>query len=44
MIVVSHDFDTVRDLCPRAVWLDHGLVRMDGEFEAVLDAYRAEQG
>ena len=44
MIVVSHDFETVRELCPRAVWMHHGLVRMDGEFGAVFEAYRAEHG
>jgi lipopolysaccharide transport system ATP-binding protein len=43
MIVVSHDFDTVRGLCPRAIWLDHGVVRLDGAFDAVLDAYLATQ-
>jgi ABC-type polysaccharide/polyol phosphate transport system ATPase subunit len=40
MVIVSHELDQVRELCSRAVWLDHGLVRMDGDVETVLAAYR----
>ena len=40
MVIVSHELDQVRDLCSRAIWLDHGLVRMDGDVETVLAAYR----
>jgi lipopolysaccharide transport system ATP-binding protein len=39
LIIVSHDADTLRQLCSRAVWLDRGEVRMDGEVNEVLDAY-----
>lgn len=41
MIVVSHDLETVRTLCARAIWLDAGRIRMDGTIDEVLDAYRA---
>jgi ABC-2 type transport system ATP-binding protein len=39
LVVVSHDFATLRGLCSRAVWLDDGGIRMDGPLEAVLEAY-----
>lgn len=41
LITVSHDLDTVRRLCSRAVWLEAGRVRMQGEIGEVLDAYAA---
>ena len=41
LIVVSHDLDTVSRICSRAVWLEHGEVRMDGDVKTVTDAYRA---
>lgn len=41
MIVVSHDLDEVRKLCSRAVWLDRGSLRMDGDVSSVLAAYEA---
>jgi ABC-type polysaccharide/polyol phosphate transport system ATPase subunit len=41
LIAVSHDFDVVRRLCTRAVWLEHGRVRMDGEVNKVVNAYLA---
>jgi lipopolysaccharide transport system ATP-binding protein len=41
MVVVSHNADIVRELCSRAVWLDGGETRMEGEVSKVLDAYRA---
>lgn len=39
LIVVSHDLGTVRDLCTRAVWMEAGRIRMQGEVNAVLDDY-----
>jgi lipopolysaccharide transport system ATP-binding protein len=41
MLMVSHDLATIRDLCSRAVWLEHGRVRMAGEIDEVLDAYQS---
>ena len=41
MVVVSHNADIVRELCSRAVWLDGGEIRMEGEVGKVLDAYSA---
>ena len=41
MVIVSHELDQIGALCSRAIWLDHGLVRMDADVETVLSAYRA---
>ncbi|MGH7551654.1 MAG: hypothetical protein ACREMQ_01335 [Longimicrobiales bacterium] len=40
LIVVSHDEAIVKELFTRAVWLDHGALRMTGRTAEVLDAYR----
>jgi ABC-type polysaccharide/polyol phosphate transport system ATPase subunit len=42
IILVSHDLDTVRDLCSRAIWLDDGDLRLDGDVNSVLDQYLAQ--
>jgi ABC-type polysaccharide/polyol phosphate transport system ATPase subunit len=41
LLVVSHDFDTVIELCSRAVWLDKGVVRAQGPAREVVEAYRS---
>ena len=40
VIVVSHDLDSVQQLCNRVIWLDHGRVRKVGPALEVMDAYR----
>lgn len=42
LIAVSHDLDAAAEICPRAVWIDRGQVRMEGGIEEVTRAYRAE--
>ena len=39
LLFVSHASDTVRSLCGRAVWLDHGVKRADGPSDEVCTAY-----
>ena len=39
IVLVSHALGTVRDLCDQAIWLDHGVLRMWDEPDAVIDAY-----
>ena len=39
LLVVSHSGATLREVCSRAVWLDHGNLIEDGEVNAVLDHY-----
>ncbi len=43
LLFVSHDTGAVTGLCSRAIWLDHGVVRMDGEAKETVEAYLAEQ-
>ncbi|QCP50773.1 ABC transporter ATP-binding protein [Trinickia violacea] len=43
LLFVSHDVGAVTSLCSRAVWLDHGSVRLDGPAKDVVEAYLAEQ-
>jgi ABC-type polysaccharide/polyol phosphate transport system ATPase subunit len=40
LLFVSHSPASVRDMCDRAVWIDHGAVMMAGSVENVLDAYQ----
>ncbi len=44
LLVVSHDLDSIRQLCTRAVWVHEGQVRMDGTVDEVLAAYEQEVG
>ena len=41
IVMVSHDLNTVSDFCSRAVWLENGSTRMEGDARAVVEAYRA---
>ena len=40
-VLVSHEPETIRRLCTRAVWLDKGRIRAVGDIEAVLGDYYA---
>jgi teichoic acid transport system ATP-binding protein len=42
VFLVSHSLDVVTDTCNRAIWLDKGALRMDGEAKEVVDAYLTE--
>jgi teichoic acid transport system ATP-binding protein len=42
VFVVSHSLDVVIDTCNRAIWLDKGVMKMDGGAREVVDAYLAE--
>ena len=39
VILVSHSSSTLRELCDRMLWLDDGVIRMNGNTDEVLDAY-----
>ena len=41
MVMVSHDIGSVVDMCNRAVWLEHGRIRMQGFPRDVTAAYLA---
>ena len=40
LVFVSHDLAAVETTCRRAVWLDDGRIRADGDAREVLSAYR----
>jgi teichoic acid transport system ATP-binding protein len=42
VFLVSHSLDVVTDTCNRALWLDKGSLRMDGDAHEVVDAYLTE--
>jgi homopolymeric O-antigen transport system ATP-binding protein len=39
LLIVSHAGATVQKLCDRALWLDHGELKMDGKTSDVVAAY-----
>ena len=39
LILVSHDLGTVQSVCNQAIWLDHGLVKAQGQPTDVVMAY-----
>jgi len=41
ILFVSHDVGAVTGLCDRAIWLDHGLIRAEGEAVRVCEQYIA---
>ncbi|MBI3997412.1 MAG: ABC transporter ATP-binding protein [Armatimonadetes bacterium] len=40
ILLVSHNAATVREICQRAVWLDHGVIQAIGAAAEVTEAYR----
>lgn len=42
VFLVTHSASIVRETCNRAVWLDQGIIRMDGATDEVVDAYEAD--
>jgi ABC-type polysaccharide/polyol phosphate transport system ATPase subunit len=39
MVVVSHDLNSLANLCTHAVWLDHGRMVLSGPVDQVIKAY-----
>jgi teichoic acid transport system ATP-binding protein len=39
VVVVSHNLGEVRNLCSRVIWLNDGVLTMDGEPDEVIGAY-----
>lgn len=42
MVMVSHDLQSIKSMCNRVVWLEHGRVVAEGAAEEVVDAYVAK--
>jgi len=43
ILFVSHDIVSVKQLCKRAIWIEKGLVRMDGDSNEVCEQYLSMQ-
>ncbi|MER7333075.1 MULTISPECIES: ABC transporter ATP-binding protein [unclassified Micromonospora] len=41
VFLVSHQLSSIRDTCERTIWLESGVLRMDGPTDEVLRAYEA---
>lgn len=39
MVMVSHDLGSIQSICDRAIWMDHGVVKMFGKTQDVINAY-----
>jgi len=39
LVIASHSRELIRKTCNRAIWLEHGQIKMDGTSESVTDAY-----
>ena len=42
VFLVAHSQTMIREVCNRAIWLDQGVIKLDGETAEVLDAYEAD--
>lgn len=40
LLFVSHNSDTVQEICSRAIWLDGGKLMIDADSKTACDAYR----
>ena len=43
VLYVSHSLESIRSLCTKVVWLEHGEIQMIGEPDKVCDAYYKKQ-
>ena len=41
IVLVTHSAQMIRRVCNRAIWLDEGRVRAQGDVEDVIAAYQA---
>ncbi len=39
IVIVTHDLDSVKNLCSRAIWLYDGKIKMDGKPNKVVEEY-----
>ena len=43
VLYVSHSMDSIRDICNKVIWLEHGKIVMMGNTKKVCDAYFKKQ-
>lgn len=39
VLYVSHSIQSIKAICTRVIWIDHGKMVMDGDAEEVVEAY-----
>ena len=39
LVIASHSKDLIKKICNRAIWFEHGKIRLDGTTEEVCEAY-----
>ncbi len=39
IVIVSHSLGAIENLCDRAIWINNGIVEMDGKTKKVIDEY-----
>lgn len=42
LVLAGHDLESIRTLCTRVLWLDHGRIRRDGPPDEVVAEYRSQ--
>ncbi len=42
ILIVTHNLDAVNNICNRAIWLDHGIIKEDGKSKKVVNDYLKE--
>ena len=42
IVIVTHSLDSIKKLCNRAIWIDNGKVRKDGNCNSVINDYLKE--
>ena len=42
MVFVTHSLDSAKELCDRAVWLNKGVIKLDGNTNEVIEQYIKE--
>ncbi|MBK8460994.1 MAG: ABC transporter ATP-binding protein [Micropruina sp.] len=43
IFLVSHSMKSIRDTCNRTIWINEGVLEMDGDTESVVAAYEASK-
>ncbi|HVZ29775.1 MAG TPA: ABC transporter ATP-binding protein [Asticcacaulis sp.] len=44
VVFVSHDLGTIREVCTRVIWVDGGVIKMEGDPTEVTEAYLSAAG
>jgi ABC-type polysaccharide/polyol phosphate transport system ATPase subunit len=42
-LLVTHNLETLQNLCTRAIWLDHGEIKADGSPKEIIGLYKHSQ-